>query len=354
MERPFYSNSGLDLDAIGSSQEPDPISLQHLSLLRLISAHNDMDKIVWCSFYGRKELPAVDQLLSFHAELLQWRANAQETFSAYEDLSVPFTPGAFVDLPIPPEPVFLRRPSTAISIAYFNCYMACTLSMLALSETDNEYRDARELEAFALTYQNLQLAAGFLAQDNLSHIKGAAPPNRIVNRSTQLDPSITIALFLGARRCFKAQWYDWTIFALRHLGRSGLCDGRALANCLQILDDSVHHPISDNTLSSLGRLDERTVPILMPLSSENGVREAFYLRQSKGLFIVVAKATWQQREQGLPQSLVIEQFHHEGKADQGLHLTELTADSQDPLKEWKQSLEEGWHTFVNQPQRKWS
>ena len=355
MEKPFYSDPGLDLDylvSLGCRQPPDAVSLQHLSLLRLISAHNHIDRIVWSSFYGQRELPNLNELLSFHAELLQWRATSHETFEFYEDFAVPFTSPTLDELPIPPEPMHLPKSSIAVTIAYYNCYKACTLSMLALPEQGQSSRDAHELEAFTLTYQNLRLAAGMLAESETSQVIGAAPLTKTANCAIQLDPNITIPLFLGARRCFKQQWYEWTIFALRHLGRSGLCDGRALANCLQILNDRIPRPVTDTALSPLGRLNERTVPLLMPTSTDDGMREAFYLRQNRGdgLLVVVAKATWRQREQGLPTELSVERIGWEGEGNPGSMPRKSGTEVRDPLHEWKQSLEEGWHTFINQPQ----
>ena len=365
MERPFYSCTAFDWEVLHDGLTLDPVSIQRLILLRLIAAHNDMDKIVWSSFYGNLEQPRRDRLLSFRAELLLWRQGATETFACYEDIAPlpaefdPNTPVSVASLrvlPIPPAMLRLPSVETAVTIAYYNCYLACTLSMLASTESASDMRDARELEAFALTYNNLRLAAGVL--DTLPEPSPDLPFPSSPSASwcTNLDPNITIPLFLGARRCFACPWLDWTISTLRKLGRTGLCNGHALANCLTILQQvdkqntySISDPLLDTQLSYLGRLSDRTIPLLMPASLEDSMYEGFYLRHGGAFSGVLARAIWRQGLNVVAEDYKIYWFDgkettHSPAEASGQQC--ILARTNDPLKGWKQSLEAGWHTFV--------
>ena len=365
MERPFYSSTAFNWEVLHDGLTLDPVSIQRLILLRLIAAHNDMDKIVWSSFYGNMEQPRRDRLLSFRAELLLWRQGAVDTFACYEDIA-PFSAGVISDIPasaalirdlsIPPIVMQLPTLETAVTIAYYNCYLACTLSMLASTESTPELRDVRELEAFALTYNNLRLATSVINRMPPSNPSLPFLSSPSANWCTNLDPNISIPLFLGARRCFAYPWLDWTISTLRALGRTGLCNGLALANCLTILvqvdehnNDYISNPLFDTEISPLGRLCDRTIPLLMPTFSEDDKYEAFYLRHGGVFSGVLARVTWRQGSNGLAEDCKIDWF--DGK--EAKHGIEKVNDQQhvltqfsNPLREWKQSLEAGWHTFV--------
>ena len=355
MELPFYSHAAIDVEPLDNSNSPDSIPVQHLRLLRLIAAHNDMDKIVWSSFYGEDEQPKRNQLLSFRAELLLWRQCSHETFANYEqslscDFSSLSSRAMLHELPIPPQPLELLSHSAAVAVAYYNCYLACTLSMLAATETDPVVRDARESEAFACTYDNLRLAAGALLPMSPSH-KPASP---VPSWCSHLDPSLTIPLFLGARRTFAPTWRHWTIETLRTLGRTGLCDGHALANCLAVLPQidahnfrSIPRPPRDTTFSPSGRLNGRTIPILMPPYNDSTV-EAFYLRHNREFSGVIAKAKWRQADEGVAEGLRIEFFDGQGRLEDDAEAGARPAEeTRDVLENWRTCVEDGWHTFIH-------
>ncbi|KAG8533072.1 uncharacterized protein KY384_001855 [Bacidia gigantensis] len=352
METPFYSNTNLEIEGLGTILGPDLMMNQRLSLWRLIAAHNHMDKIVWSSFYGANEQPGRDQLLSFRDELLLWRQGATETFVGYtdtiplpiDDANSVFVTTAILDsLPIPPEPLILPTPVVAITIAYYNLYRACTLAMLAANETVASVRDALEFETFILTYDNLRLTAGLL-EAPCSHWNTLDPVSKGgATFCTKLDPSISIPLFLGGRRSFNALWLEYSIATLHSIGRAGLCDGQALANCLKIMRSldaqspvpGFDGPMQNVPLSPLGFLSERTIPLLMPNLVDDEMAEAYYLRHGRNFSGVVAKARWQKVEEGTPDGLRVEKYDERG-GNEG-----------DVLREWKRSLEAGWHTYVH-------
>ena len=362
LERPFYSSSVFNIEDLGNGPSPDPVSMQRIGLVRLIAAHNDMDKIVWSSFYDSDQQPRRDHLLSFRAELLLWRQGAAETFADYYDvvpppiddlanMSAPFQ--VLSDLPIPALPLHLSTDGAAVTIAYYNCYVACTLAMLSTTEVNTVAKDSCEYEAFSLTYNNLRLAAALLAptQPDIFIHSGQTPWS-----CTSLDPGISIPLFLGARRCFDVSWRQYTIDVLHTLGRVGLCDGHALANCLMAVSlvDASYAACDpdltlDTQLSPLGRLNERTIPLLMPTLFDEGTIEAFYLRHGMGFSGAVAKTTWRQGPDGACFDLEMEWFNKQQREEADRDTAaeqDVDTEPVDPLDDWKKSLEVGWHTFV--------
>ena len=88
------------------------------------------------------------------------------------------------------------------------------------------------------------------------------------------------------------------------------------------------------------------MPLVMPKMSDEEITEAFYLGHGVGFEGCVARATWRHTSEGRAKELRVEWcLGEDGVGEQG-----LVENGHDPLREWKRSVECGWHTFIRTPQ----
>ena len=362
-EKPFYSDSIFNAaETLDGIIHPDAINTQRLTLLRLIAAHNEMDRVVWSHFYA-EEKPKRNALLSFTADLRLWRQNAKETFAGYDDCVPPPSAHSYRvsdmtatlnQLPMPPEALHVAGKGANITIIYYNCYFACAEIMLSTTEAHSADCTNREFEAMALVYNNLRLAQGFIESRPRLWSDWPSTPGIGPGFCANLDPSLTIPIFLGARRCFNKAWRDWTADVLRSLGNAGINEGHPLANCLTVLGQveeqvkkTMPIPTSRSQLSPMGHPSQRTIPILMPKKEDDDKLEAFYLRHTS-ISGAIAKARWRQRTDGGLEDLQFKWYDQERRRKESMEPDAGyfgQPDEEDPLKEWKHSLEGGWHEF---------
>ena len=211
---------------------------------------------------------------------------------------------------MPPPACHFLSSETALNVVMYNAYLGCALAMISTTDHDPA---TRELEAFNLVYQTLCIVAGLIERQNEQSRSPYKPCDAI---------SVGIAIFLyhGARRCFSLAWQEWTIAALRLIGREGLSNGFTSANALQIMCQLEARMRQDHTgqLSNvgvdsyLGSIRDRLIPLLMPRGDDDQLL-AFYLRYGsteldgdERVIQVVARATWKQDIVGTIESLQLD------------------------------------------------
>jgi hypothetical protein len=337
MHAPFWNRPTTEFPGLVRA---DPVITEGHSLVRLVGGHNQINRVVWGSWYPKSDRPHREELMGFYEEMLLWKATSPATFASYPDLDndQPSSMEEFHELPIPPHPLQSTTATSeaALNIVMYNGYLGCSLAMIASTDEDPT---AREIEIFRLAYQNLRICAGLL--------QGSYKPVEALNMG------ISIFLYHGVRRCFSREWQEWTLSALRALPHEGLSSGPAFVNTLDIMNQvqlgQQHEILSGSGIdphkSPLGSIRERLVPMLMP-RGDDGVFTAFYLRygnsaedSNEDAVRILAKATWKQDTNGTMKSLDIHNYDW----------TESnTLDSTTIFSPWRQSVEHGWHGFLSQ------
>ncbi|KAL7948169.1 hypothetical protein V8C42DRAFT_343128 [Trichoderma barbatum] len=269
------------------------MSNERLELVQIISRFNHIDNVIWGPWFSKSSRPSAENLSRFQMDLLQWRANSPLTFeSCSESLAILTDLHEPLDeLPIPPEPLFFQCNFTALTVALYNNYMACSFSMLS----NGPNLDRNALYAFHYVYQNMRIAEGLTAP--------------ALKENENIDITISLLLYLGFRRCYSKAWQKWTIQKLRQCGQQGLLDGNVFANTLeniyhlqlrsQIRMISTPEPSYDRT----GLLHTRILPLLQP-RDESDRLVAYYLKpratpnQGDVVLHIIARATWKQDKLG--------------------------------------------------------
>jgi hypothetical protein len=128
---------------------------------------------------------------------------------------------------IPPPAVEFQFNETALNIAMYTAYLGSAVAMISATEEDPT---AWDFEAFNLFYQTFCIAAGLIERQKYHE--------RSINPYKPCDAvsiGIFISIFQGASRCFSLAWRNWTVDALRVIGREGLSNGLTWANTIDIM-----------------------------------------------------------------------------------------------------------------------
>lgn len=224
MESPFWSRTSPEFSGVSHS---DRVAAERYRLLQLICAHNKLNRVVWGGWCPMSEIPSRDELMGYYAEMLLWKANSPATFASCDALdTLKAIESTTADsLSMPPPACHFESNEIAVNIAMYNAYLGCAVAMICTTDEDPA---ARELEAFHLVYQNLCIAAGLIDRHN-------EQSNHPYKPCDAIDAGISIVLHHGARRCFSTAWQEWTIAALRSIGREGLSNGFTSANTVEIM-----------------------------------------------------------------------------------------------------------------------
>lgn len=345
MESPFWNRTSPKFSEIG---ETDSLASERYCLMQLICGHDRLSRVVWGCWLPAGERPTRDELLAFYSEMKLWKSNSPATLASFEVIqstaSDNLNLSTMDSLPMPPPPYYFSSKEAALNVAMYNAYMGCTLAMIALTERDPQ---ARELEAFNLVYENLRIAAGLLERRG----DGSYKP------CDSISLGCSTYLYHSARRCYSRAWQNWTIDALRSIGREGLSNGHTLANTLQILcqlEDRMRRsnliqPQSIRESSSLGTIRDRLIPLLVPHGEEDKVL-AFFLRygnsqvdRDEQAMQVVAKATWKETPDGKLHSMKL--VAYESSIAEGHDISERP-EALELFHSWRDEVERGWHGYL--------
>ncbi|TVY89708.1 Transcriptional regulatory protein [Lachnellula willkommii] len=272
-------------------------------------------------------------------------ANSPATFASFDgqdSAEVDATP--MESLPIPPYPAHLSSTDAALNIVMYNAYLGCAVAMIGTNDPDPA---ARELEAFKLVYETLRIAAGLIEKHKESLYKPC----------DAISVGISTYLYHSVRRCFSSAWQEWTIAALRSIGREGLSNGFTLANTLEtmcelearIRHDNVTPSCNVVVKSPLGPINGRLIPLLLP-HEENSQLLAFYLRYGNTEYDhdeqavqVVAKATWTEDISGTVKSMNLEAYKSTAAGDLGVTTRPQAVEL---FHSWRNEVEKGWHGYL--------
>ncbi|MCJ1472067.1 hypothetical protein MMC13_000712 [Lambiella insularis] len=324
------------------------ITTERHRLIQLVSGHNKLSRVVWGPWYSTSERPSRDELMSYYSDMLVWKATSPETFgSCVSDLdSQCASTVEEVDLlPIPPKPLSFTSDEAAVNMVMYNGFLGCALAMLSTTDPDPL---AREIESFNSVYQNLRICSGLLYK-----CEGQETDEYAYKPCDCLDTGISMFLYHGTPRCFSTDWQQWTMTALHSIGREGLLNAHAFANTLEIMAQlesvSSQNVLSKNSIlatkSSLGRICDRLVPVVMPKGEEGGYL-AYFLRygateenSDESLIRIVGLANWRQDDEGGMLGLEIDSAVR-GTAS----LDELG--NMNIIEAWREKVEAGWHRLV--------
>lgn len=345
MEKPFWNRPSPEYSR---SSQPDRIAAESYLLIQLVSGHNKLSRIVWGSWCPTSERPSRDELMGFYSEMRLWKANSPATFARCDGLDdIEAFDSMALDLrPIPPPACQLLSSEMALNIMMYNAYLGCALAMIS---TTDENPAAREWEAFNLVYQSLCITAGLI----VSHNKQSGSPYKPCDA---ISTGISIYLYHGLRRSFLSAWQEWTIAALRSIGREGLSNGFTGANTLEIMCQleakmQYHREMqpASTGYSPVGHIRDRLIPLLLPRGDDDQLL-AFYLRYGNAevdgderAIQVVAKATWKQDAVGTMRSLKLDVY--DSAIDGYPHLR----DRPQAVKifySWRREVEKGWHGYL--------
>lgn len=272
-----------------------------------------------------------------------WKANSPATFARCDGLDIieAFDSMDLSQRPIPPPACQLLSNEMALSIVMYNAYMGCALAMITTTDEDPT---SRELEAFNLVYQSLCLAAGLIDRQTSSS------PYKPCDA---LSAGISIYLYHGVRRSFSLVWQQWTIGALRAVGREGLSNGFTNANAVEVMCQleakmQRSHQVLPGQ-SPLGHIRDRLIPLLLPRSDDDrGL--AFYLRYGnleidgdEKAIQAVAKATWKQDSNGVMGSVTLEVYE---ESIEGYPHPPIRPNATQMFISWRQEVEKGWHGYL--------
>ena len=346
MERPFWNRPSLECAGISQS---DRIAAERSRLIQLICAHNKLSRVIWGCWCPTSERPSREELMGFYSEMLLWKENSPATFASCPGLdTVEALDLTTIDsFPIPPPACHFLSNEAALNIATYNAYLGCAVAMITTTDQDPV---TRELEAFKLVYQNLCIVAGLIE----SHDEGSGSPYKSCDA---VSMGISLLLYHGTRRCFSLAWQEWTITALRSIGREGLCNGFTLANTLETLcqleAEMRYHNLKQlrnaGVESELGPIRDRLIPLLMP-QGDSDEFVAFYLRyghteadRDERAIQVVTRATWEEDMTGTRSSLKLDVYESAIAGDSYLPHRPQDLDLYCP---WRQAVEKGWHGYL--------
>jgi len=340
LESPFWNRPSPEFSGLVKS---DAIAAERYGLTQLICAHNKLSRVIWGCWCPINERPSRDELMGFYLEMQLWMANSPATLASCESLAHIETLdlAGLSTLPIPPPASKFPSNEAALNVATYNAYMGCAVAMICTTDDDPA---ARELEAFKLVYQNLCITASLVEKLQ----------QRLYRPCDAISDGIAIHLYHGFRRCFSSAWQEWTIAALRSIGREGLFNGFTAANTLEImgrLENNVSSTYRYNQEddSPLGHIRDRLIPMLMPHGEEDHIL-AFFLRygstEAQGdehVIRVVAKATWKEDVTGAIDSLHIDVCD---TVFSELSNVEEMPDALELFHCWRQEVEKGWHGYL--------
>ena len=291
--------------------------------------------------------PSREECLGFHSEIKLWKTNSPVTFARCEALN---TLEAYDSMPmelrpIPPPAVEFQSNETALNIAMYNAYLGCAVAMISATEEDPT---AWDYEAFNLSYQTLCIAAGLIERQKYHE--------RSINPYKPCDAvsiGISIFIFQGACRCFSLAWRNWTVDALRVIGREGLSNGFTWANTIEImskLETGNADQICDAAVySALGSLRYRLIPLLMPRGDDDK-HVAFYFRErpepevAENYVHVSAKAIWTEDIlDGSVDSVKLEVYD---PVLSGFPILPNKPEALELLSSWRQLVQNGWHGYL--------
>jgi hypothetical protein len=344
MERPFW-NSQSNEDALITLS--NSIMMERHRLMQLVCGQGS--QVVWGSWHPISERPSRGDLLGFYSAMMMWKATSPATFGSCPGLEH-IQASSFEELhafPIPPRHIQLTSIEAAVNIILFNACLGCALSMITTTDLDPT---AREVEAFNLAYRNICISASLIYKDSERR-----PSN--YNPCDTIDLGISIFLYHGARRCFSMEWLQWTMEALRSIGREGLCNAYAAANTIEIMRviDTAEKPhqlsfqCSNTQAAPLGWLHDRIIPLLMP-RREDSRYLAYYLRygatesdNSERTIRIVGQATWTQNESGTIKSVGVETYH---STDARAFSLSGESGTNKIFSSWREMVKDGWHGFL--------
>lgn len=349
MEAPFWSREPDDFSVSPHKKHGgSSVTTERHRLIQLVSGHNKFSKVVWGSWYPTNNRPTRDELAGFQAEMLLWKSTSPETFACcVSDLdSVRASSIEGVDLlPIPPVPLHFTSVEAAVNVIMYNGYLGCALAMLSTTDSDPL---EREIEAYNYVYQNMCIASGLLYRD-----PGQGTYDYDYKPCDSIDMGISLFLYNAARRCFSAEWQEWTQAALHAIGQEGLSNAHSLANTLAIMRP-LEKILPQNVLSKdsilrtkspLGHIRDRLVPTLKPVGDEGGF-SAHFLRygateedSDESVIRIVGRASWRQDDEGNILGLEID-----STAGGNASLDEDK--DEDGFRAWKEKVEAGWYGFV--------
>ncbi|TVY14816.1 Transcriptional regulatory protein moc3 [Lachnellula arida] len=323
----------------------DPIAVERYSLIRLICGHDRLSRIIWGLWVPTSERPTRDELMSFYSEMQLWKANSPATFASFDDQdSAEVDAAPMESFPIPPYASHFSSTDAALNVVMYNAYLGCAVAMIGTNDPDPA---SRELEAFKLVYETLRITAGLIEKHKESLYKPC----------DAISVGISTYLYHSARRCFSSAWQEWTIAALRSIGREGLSNGFTLANTLEtmcelearIRHDNVTPSCNVAVKSPLGPINGRLIPLLLP-HEEGSQLLAFYLRygnteydRNEQAVQVVAKATWTEDISGTVKSMNLEGYESAAAGD--LDVT-TRPQAVELFHSWRNEVEKGWHGYL--------
>ena len=324
------------------------ITTERHRLIQLVSGHNKLSRVIWGPWYPINERPSRDELMTFYSDMLLWKASSPQTFAScltHLDSERASTIEDFALLPMPPQPLSFTSAEAAVNIIMYNGFLGCAMAMLSTTDADPS---AREIESFNSVYQNLRICSSLLYQR-----EGPGTDGYDYKPCDSLDMGISMFLYHGARRCFSAEWQQWTITALHSIGREGLSNAHAFANTLEIMAPLESVPpqqaSSTNsilaTMSPLGHICDRLVPVVMPKGEEGGYM-AYFLRygateedSDESLVRIIGLANWRQDDEGSILGLEVDSAV-KGVSNLGKH------GNMNAIEAWKEKVEVGWHRLV--------
>jgi hypothetical protein len=344
MQTPFWNRVSPEFCPI---YQADRVAAERHRLIQLICGHNKLSRVVWGSWCPMSQRPSREEYLGFHSEIRMWKTNSPVTFARCGALN---TLEAYDSMPmelrlIPPPAVEFQFNETALNIAMYNAYLGRTVVMTSATEED---LTAWDFEASNLFYQTFCIAAGLIEREKYHE--------RSINPYRPCDAvsiGISIFIFQGASRCFSMAWRNWTVDALRVIGREGLSNGFTWANTIEImskLETGNAGQISDAAVySALGSLRYRLIPLLMPRGDDDK-HVAFYFRErpepdvAKNYVHVSAKAMW--TENTFDGSVDFFKLEVYDMVLSGFLILPNKPEDLELLSSWRQLVQNGWHRYL--------
>lgn len=344
MEKPFWNRPSPRYIC-----QSDQIAAERHLLIQLVCGHSRLSRVIWGCWCPTSERPSREELLGFYSEMQLWKASSRAIFARCDGLdnieafdSVPLD-----QRPMPPPACHLLSTDTALNIMMYNAYLGCALAMIS---TTDENPVQREKDIFNLVYQCLCIAAGLIENHNWQSDSPYKPCGAI-------STGISLYLYHGFRRSFSHDWQEWTITALRLIGREGLSNGFTKANALDIMSQleakmQYHEETQGGAIrgdSPLGHIRDRLIPLLLPHEDGDDFL-AFYLRYGNAevqgderTIQVAAKATWTQDTLGLMTSLRLDVYD---LAIGGYAHLPNRPQAAELFHSWRREVEKGWHGYL--------
>ncbi|KAE9373812.1 hypothetical protein N431DRAFT_504371 [Stipitochalara longipes BDJ] len=343
MTSPFWNRISPEFSGM---TQLDRVATERYRLIQLICGHNKLSRVVWGSWCPANQRPSREECLGFYSEIQLWKANSPATFASCDALDIleASTSMPVESRPIPPPVCEFPSNETALNIAMYNAYLGCAVAMISATEEDPSSWDS---EAFNLSYQTLSIAAGLIERKKY-HEKSITP----YKPCDAVSIGISIFIFQGACRCFSLAWRNWTVDALRAIGREGLSNGFTWANTIAImgrLETGNADQLPNATVqSALGSLRYRVIPLLMPRGDDE-YHVAFYFRERPEIEAVddavhvSAKAMWKENLEGSIDSLKLEVYD---SVFSGFPILQEKPEALDLFSSWRQAVAHGWHGYL--------